>query len=117
MSTQNSSFVTLTDQNFQQEVLQNTQPVLVDFWATWCGPCQVMNPVIRDLAREYEGQVTVGKVNVDENPQTASHYGIQSIPTIKVFKNGQIVDQVIGAVPKGVLVNKLNEVLNSPQNG
>ncbi len=112
MSTHNTSYLTLTDQNFQQEVIENSEPVLVDFWATWCGPCQVMNPVIQDLAREYAGQVTVGKVNVDEQPQTAAHYGIQSIPTIKFFRNGQIVDQVIGAVPKNVLVDKLNEVLN-----
>ena len=113
MSTHNTSYLTLTDQNFQQEVIQNSEPVLVDFWATWCGPCQVMNPVIQDLAREYAGQVTVGKVNVDEQPQTAAHYGIQSIPTIKFFRNGQIVDQVIGAVPKNVLVDKLNEVLKA----
>lgn len=113
MATQNASYVTLTDQNFQQEVLQNSQPVLVDFWAAWCGPCQVMNPVIQDLAKEYAGQVTVGKVNVDEQPHTAAQYGIQSIPTIKFFKNGQIVDQVIGAVPKNIITHKLNEVLKA----
>lgn len=113
MSSHNDSYITLTDQNFQQEVMQNSEPVLVDFWATWCGPCQVMNPVIQDLAREYAGQVTVGKVNVDEQPETAAQFGIQSIPTIKIFKNGQIVDQVIGAVPKKVLINKLNEALTA----
>jgi thioredoxin 1 len=111
MSTQNRSYLTLTDQNFQQEVIQSSEPVLVDFWATWCGPCKVMNPVIQDLANEYAGQVTVGKVNVDEHPQTAAQYGIQSIPTIKIFRNGKMVDQVIGAVPKNVLVAKLNEIL------
>ena len=111
MSNPNTSYLTLTEKNFQQEVIQNSEPVLVDFWATWCGPCQVMNPVIQDLANEYAGQVTVGKVNVDEQPQTAAQYGIQSIPTIKIFKNGQIVDQVIGAVSKKVLVEKINEVL------
>ncbi len=113
MSIPHTSYLTLTDQNFQQEVIQNSEPVLVDFWATWCGPCQVMNPVIQDLANEYTGQVTVGKVNVDEQPQTAAQYGIQSIPTIKIFRNGKIVDQVIGAVPKNVLVDKLNEVLQA----
>ncbi len=111
MSIPNTSYRTLTDQTFQQEVIQNSEPVLVDFWAPWCGPCQVMNPVIQDLAREYAGQVTVGKVNVDEQPQTAAQYGIQSIPTIKIFRNGHIVDQVIGAVSKKVLVEKINAVL------
>lgn len=114
MTKQTGSYVVLTDHNFQQEVIENPRPVLVDFWATWCGPCQLMNPVIQDLAKEYEGQVTVGKVNVDEQPHTAAHYGIQSIPTIKVFNNGQIVDQVIGAVPKKVLVEKLKGVLKVP---
>jgi thioredoxin 1 len=113
MSTHNDSYITLTDQNFQQKVMQNSEPVLVNFWATWCGPCKVMSPVIQDLAREYAGQVTVGKVNVDEQPATAAQFGIQSIPTIKIFKNGQIVDQVIGAVPKKVLIDKLNEVLTA----
>ena len=113
MSTHNPVSLTLTDQNFQQEVIQNSEPVLVDFWATWCGPCQVMNPVIQDLAREYAGQVTVGKMNVDEQPQTTAQYGIQSIPTIKIFQNGKIVDQVIGAVPKNVLVDKLNDILKA----
>ena len=113
MSLPNTSYLTLTDHNFQQEVINNSEPVLVDFWATWCGPCQVMNPVIQDLAREYTGKVTVGKVNVDEQPQTTAQYGIQSIPTIKIFRNGKIMDQVIGAVPKKVLADKLNEVLQA----
>ena len=113
MTTENNSYVTFTDENFQRDVIQNPQPVLVDFWASWCGPCQVMNPVIQDLAKTYEGQITVGKINVDEQPHTAAQYGIQSIPTIKVFKNGQIVDQVIGAVPKKVLIDKLNAVLHA----
>ncbi len=113
MGNPNTSTLTLTENNFEQEVIHNSEPVLVDFWATWCGPCQAMNPVIQDLANEYAGQVTVGKVNVDEQPQTAAQYGIQSIPTINIFQNGQIVDQVIGAVPKNVLVAKLNEVLKA----
>ena len=113
MNQPNTSYLTLTDQNFQQKVIQNSQPVVVDFWAPWCGPCQVMNPVIQDLATEYAGQVTVGKVNVDEQPQTPAQYGVQSIPTIKIFKNGQIVDQVIGAVPKKVLADKIHAVLKA----
>ena len=113
MTTENTVYVTLTDQNFQQKVIQNPRPVLVDFWATWCGPCQMMNPVIKDLAKEYEGQITVGKINVDEQPQTAAHYAIQSIPTMKVFKNGRIVDQVVGAVPKKILVDKLNALMKT----
>ena len=113
MTTENTSYVTLTDENFQRDVIQNPQPVLVDFWASWCGPCQMMNPVIQELAKTYEGQITVGKVNVDEQPRTAAQYGIQSIPTIKVYKEGQIVDQVTGAVPKNVLIDKLNAVLNA----
>ena len=113
MTNQKNSYLTITDQNFQETVENKSEPVLVDFWATWCGPCQVMNPVIQELANEYAGQVTAGKVNVDEQPQTAAKYGIQSIPTIKIFKKGEIIDQVIGAVPKKVLVDKLNHALKA----
>ena len=113
MSISNNSYLTLTDQNFEKEVIENSEPVLVDFWASWCGPCQMMNPVIQDLAKEYAGKVTIGKVNVDEQPQTAAQFGIQSIPTIKIFQNGKIVDQVIGAVPKNVLAQKLDEVIKA----
>ena len=113
MTHEQDKYVTLTDQNFRREVLENSQPVLVDFWAPWCGPCQVMNPVIHDMAKEYEGQITIGKVNVDEQPHTAAHYRIQSIPTVMVFRNGQLVDKAIGAVPKKVLTEKLHAVLHA----
>ncbi len=112
-STSQSSYTTLTDANFQQEVTQNAQPVLVDFWATWCGPCQAMNPIIQELATEYRGKATVGKVNVDEQPTLASKFGIQSIPTMLVFQNGKVVDTVVGAVPKKVITDTLNKVLTS----
>ena len=105
--------ITLTGQNFHKEVLESDQPVLVDFWAPWCGPCQTMNPVIRDLAEEYDGKVVVGKVNVDEQPHTAAQYRIQSIPTLLVFRNGQVVDQAIGAVTRKVLTEKLDAALGT----
>jgi len=92
-----------TDQNFEEEVLNSQKPVLVDFWAPWCGPCQMMGPIIEELAEELEGKVVVGKLNVDENPQMAQKYGIMSIPTLLVFKNGQVVEQFVGVQPKEVL--------------
>ena len=92
-----------TDQNFQQEVLNSQKPVLVDFWAPWCGPCQMMGPIIEELAEELEGKVVVGKLNVDENPQMAQKYGIMSIPTLLIFKDGQVVEQFVGVQPKEVL--------------
>lgn len=89
-----------TDKNFREEVLLSDQPVLVDFWAAWCGPCKMMGPVITQLANEYEGKVKIGKVNVDEEPGLAQTYGIMSIPTIVLIKNGEVVKKVVGAVPK-----------------
>ena len=112
-TTTTPSYVTLTAENFQQEVTENSQPVLVDFWASWCGPCQAMNPTIQELATEYKGKVTVGKVNVDEQPTLAAQFGIQSIPTLLVFQNGKVVDTVIGAVPKKVLTDTLSTVLTA----
>lgn len=93
----------LSDANFNQEVLQSSLPVLVDFWAPWCGPCRAIAPHVEALAGEYNGKMKVGKVNVDENPASSSQYGIRSIPTLLIFKNGKPVDQVIGGVAKSQL--------------
>ena len=92
---------TFTDANFKQEVIGSAKPVLVDFWAPWCGPCQMMGPIIAELAKENEGKnITIGKCNVDENPDTAGQYNVLSIPTFLVFKGGQVVDQLVGGVAK-----------------
>jgi thioredoxin 1 len=96
-----------TDQNFEQEVLQSDKPVLVDFWAPWCGPCQVMGPIIEELAGEVGDKAKVGKLNVDDNPATASKYGIMSIPTLKVFKGGQVVKEFVGIQQKDKLKAEL----------
>ncbi|HCR55268.1 MAG TPA: thioredoxin [Cytophagales bacterium] len=96
----------LNDSNFD-EAIKGDKPVLVDFWAEWCGPCKMIGPVVEELAGEYEGKAVVAKVNVDENPEVAGRFGIRSIPTLLVFKGGQIVDKQIGAVPKSVLAQKL----------
>lgn len=103
--------IEITDSNFN-EVLNTDKPVLVDFWAEWCGPCKMIGPVVKELAGEYDGKAVIGKVNVDENPGTAAQFGIRSIPTLLVFKNGEVVDKQIGAVPKAVLAGKLDAQLN-----
>jgi len=104
--------VPVDDSNFQTEVLQSDKPVLVDFWAIWCGPCKMIAPIVEELAREYDGKLKVAKVDVDANPQTAMKYGIRSIPTLMVFKGGQVVEQVVGAVPKRHLLDKVVPHLN-----
>ncbi|HNT30380.1 MAG TPA: thioredoxin [bacterium] len=102
------SYVTLTDANFDEEVLKAKEPVLVDFWAPWCGPCRMVGPVIEKLAAEFTGKVKIGKLNVDENQATAQKYGIMSIPTMKFFKNGEVAEEMIGAQPENILRDKLN---------
>src|SRR5678815_378749 len=104
--------IVLTDANFDQTI-KGEKPVLVDFWAEWCGPCKMIGPVVEELAGDYEGKAVIAKLNVDENPQITARYGVRSIPTLLVFKNGQIVDKQVGAVPKSVLANKLNAQLLS----
>lgn len=103
--------VTFTDANFDQEVLKGTTPVVVDFWAAWCGPCRVVSPIIEDLAHEYEGKVKVGKLNVDENQEAAGKYGVMSIPTILIFKGGEPVKTLIGAQNRENYKNAIEEVL------
>lgn len=105
-----AKYVTLTDSNFEQEVINSSQPVLVDFWATWCGPCRAIAPVIEELAGEYDGKVKVGKLDVDENGSTASRFNIRSIPTLLFFQNGKVVDQIVGSAPKSALVERLNSL-------
>jgi len=101
----------VNDKNFSLEVLQSDLPVLVDFWATWCGPCKSIAPILDDLAKEYSGKVKIAKLNVDENRQTPSQYGVRSIPTLILFKGGKILEQVVGAVPKTRLVSIIEKAL------
>jgi thioredoxin 1 len=102
----------VTDTNFQNEVLKSDKPVLLDFWAEWCGPCKMIAPVVEEIAKEYDGKLKVGKVDVDSNQQTSMEYGVRSIPTLLIFKGGKVVDQLIGAVPKKMLTEKISKHLN-----
>jgi thioredoxin 1 len=106
-----SAAAEVTDKSFEQEVLNSDVPVLVDFWAPWCGPCRMVAPVVEEIAGQYEGQIKVVKLNTDDNPQVASQYGIRSIPTLMIFKDGQKVDMVVGAVPKTTLAETLEKYL------
>jgi len=102
--------VTVTDADFEEKVLKASLPVLVDFWAAWCGPCRMMTPVVDELAGVYDGKVLVTKMNVDENPQTPAKYGVRGIPNIKLFRDGQVVDEIVGAVPRQKLEELLKKV-------
>jgi len=104
------NIVTVTDSNFEQEVLKAEVPVLVDFWAEWCGPCKMIGPILDELATEYEGRIKVGKVNIDEHQKVASDYGIRAIPTLLVFKDGQVAEQIVGLRSKRDLKASLDKV-------
>ncbi len=99
----------VNDQNFAEEVLNSSSPVLVDFWAPWCGPCRLVSPVVEEIAKDYDGKLKVVKVNTDDNPETASNYHISGIPSLLLFKGGQVADQIVGAVPKAKLSNMVSQ--------
>ncbi|HVO22087.1 MAG TPA: thioredoxin [Candidatus Margulisiibacteriota bacterium] len=101
----------VSDESFDKEVLQADLPVLIDFWAPWCGPCKAIAPVVAELAKEYDGKLKVVKMNVDDNPQTPSKYGVRGIPNLILFKGGQVKDQIVGAVPKAQLVKAVSQVV------
>lgn len=106
-----AKYITATEQNFKSEVLESSQPVLVDFWAEWCGPCKMIAPAIEELASEFEGKAKIAKVNVDEEPSLAGEYGVRSIPTLLFFRDGKVAEQLVGAAPKQALADKLNNLL------
>lgn len=105
--------VELTEQNFEQEALNSEKPVMIDFWAEWCGPCKTISPLVDELSQDYEGKAIIGKVDVDNNPQIAAKYGVRNIPTILFLKNGEVVDKSVGAVSKDVLQQKLDQQLSN----
>lgn len=105
------SEVTITEDNFDSEILKSDLPVMVDFWAVWCGPCKVLGPIVAELSKDYEGKLKVGKVNVDENNALAAKYGIMSIPTLKFFKGGKLVGEMIGAAPKATIEAEIKKHL------
>ena len=103
--------IQFTDAEFEKDVLKSDLPVIVDFWAEWCGPCRMIGPIIEELGADYEGKVKVGKVDVDSNPKIAGQFGIRNIPTVLFIKNGEVVDKQVGAVPKRILEEKLKKLL------
>jgi thioredoxin 1 len=106
------SLIHLTDANFKKEALESKVPVLVDFWATWCGPCKMIAPIVEELAKEYQGKINIGKVDVDSNPKTAAAYGIMSIPTLIFFNNGKVTEQAVGVLTKHELKKRIEANLN-----
>lgn len=103
--------ITLDEKNFEKEVLNSGLPVMVDFWAIWCGPCKVLGPIVEEIAKDYDGKLRVGKVNVDENNALAARYGIMSIPTLKFFKNGKLLGELIGVAPKAQIEEEIKKYL------
>ena len=103
--------IKFTDQNFEEEVEKSKLPVLVDFWAVWCGPCQMMGPIIEELAKKFDGKMKIGKLNVDENPETAKKYEVLGIPSLKFFKNGEVVDEITGLQPKEIIIEKIESMI------
>jgi thioredoxin 1 len=104
--------IQITDSNFEAEVEKSDVPVLIDFWAVWCGPCKMIAPIVEELAGEFDGKAKIGKLDVDNNPGVATKFGIRSIPTLLIFKGGKKVDEIVGVVPKPMIVSKLNAQLN-----
>ncbi len=103
--------VEFTDDSFEREVIKSNMPVLVDFWAPWCAPCLIIGPIVQEIANEYKGKIKVGRVNTDESQQTAVRYGIMSIPTLMIFKDGEVRDRIVGLQPKDVIKGRIDEVL------